>query len=819
MIPDKFEIVVDVSKVKSCFYSVLRRIRKHSQILKTNASPTKSRTKKAVDKKKKHSMHRLSDNNIYYWILVFSTLIFIFEILSFYLVEYVHDYLNAVMIISYALLGMGLASVVSSEIGFSEDLSIKCLGGTLLSLVIALVKILGYPGIDFSNLVLALPFFFPSLFIAVSFREANVKKTYLYDMAGAFLGIMSVFAFFKYLSVELICLSLVFILSIIGTYRCLVKRKSVGILFFLIYSLATIAIIIQISTDSLNLVYTINCIDELDQDKIFCRLQPGGSRHSSKILSKSYDGLVGRVDVTERREYSSGKKDWHGIYYHGIMNDHFNDGTGYTCCSPSNTDRRVITGIVDMPRILVVGTSAKGITGSVPGWTNKTITGYEINPSVIEIMTKDYHAESGGTYDHLNISLGNAISLMKTTDEKFDIITLINTHSMPSIGYLGRPDYLHTKQSYEMYLDHLTPEGYVMFEERPVTETGMVGIKRMLATFYEALSEKGSLHPQEHFVIYSWNGGRSLPTKGSKPEYVSILVSREPLSHDDKVAIAGWFYRYRKRTVIDYVSRFKEAAELKGIDYSPTKSYEGLFTQLAAGISGDGLSDRYDLSPITNNRPYSSQVDKDYSEVREIITPILLLCILFIILLTCLSLKNGNHGLNLSLAAYSILIGAAYLLIEIVMMQKYQNIFIAPTTSLIAVLGLMLLSSGAGGYLLSRRISMHSATLLLTIIVLMNYVFPELIQSVPIPSFVSYFIYILLISAMGFVMGVYFPVGLSRAKSSGLAKSIPLYFGLAGISGTLGVIISLYMGIIWGYFQTLMLGIILYILAGLLIRK
>ncbi len=176
----------------------------------------------------------------------------------------------------------------------------------------------------------------------------------------------------------------------------------------------------------------------------------------------------------------------------------------------------------------------------ITGYSND-ITAVEINPAVITIMTRDFYNQSGRAYDGLEVFLGNGISYLKRTDLKFDMITLMNTHSMSTIGYIGPPDYLHTIETYELYFNHLSDNGYLMIEERPLTERGMYGVKRIIITLYKTLQNMGYDSPEEHFFIYSWQGEINIiPDPGSISEYISILVTKNPISETINEKILEW---------------------------------------------------------------------------------------------------------------------------------------------------------------------------------------------------------------------------------------------------------------------------------------
>ncbi len=758
-----------------------------------------------------------SFKNFCYWrVIYFSAILFIIEILFSYLLGYILDYFKSMLIISYALLGIGIGSLISSKIKtIFKNLFLYCCAGTVSAFIISLFIIIRLSHIWYLHFILSFPFIFLSIYLSLVFREYMSNRIYFNDMFGAFSGICIIVLCFSFINVEILILFLLILqIMIIFIELKFIKIKK----FYYVTRAAVIVIILvlisgiayQFSTDNLNIVYIIECNDTEDNLKIFCNLEePEGN---SQRFIKSYDSLVARVDITMRTNHERKYKIFN-VYYNGLSNDNFNNSKfRYTMDMQRDIlDRRVVTGLINNPKVMILGSSAQGISKMITGYSND-ITALEINPAVITIMTRDFYNQSGRAYDGLEVFQGNGISYLKRTDVQFDIITLMNTHSMSTIGYIGPPDYLHTTETYELYFDHLSDDGYLMLEERPVTERGKYGIKRIIVTIYKTLQNMGYVSPEEHFFIYSWQGERNIiPDIGSIPEYVSILVTKNPISENIKESILKWtniFITKESQSIrLDFLSNTYDSGE-----------YSGIFN----GLINNALSIEYtaniDLTPVVNNRPFASQVYLDYSELNEIFYPIGTICLLFIIILSGMIIYRKKNKSSIALIFYNICIGTAFFLLEILLIQKYQNIFMSVTGSLVIVLGLFLISSGIGGLFLSREKYYKIFRIALLIISAINFFSADYIILLPLPDFVKTAIFILLIILNGICIGVFFPYGLILAKKNGLKKSIPLYFGINSIAGTFGVVLSLHLSVIFGFLITLVLALILFI-ASILISR
>ena len=152
----------------------------------------------------------------------------------------------------------------------------------------------------------------------------------------------------------------------------------------------------------------------------------------------------------------------------------------------------MVYGLVPEPSVFVIGSATTGILKTLREITPvEEIDAVEVNPGVLQMMQHDYVDASGQAYRDVHVVLGNALSVLRRSDKKYDLITLINAHSSRWIGALGPPDYLHTRESYDMYFDHLSEDGYLLFEERPDTYRGELGVKRMILTLWDCLERRG----------------------------------------------------------------------------------------------------------------------------------------------------------------------------------------------------------------------------------------------------------------------------------------------------------------------------------------
>ena len=766
----------------------------------------------------------------------FSALVLLLETVFFHVLDYVHDYYAAIAVISSAILGIGLGAFIAGTVNLGRSImfSLCCLG-LALSLSLASMLIVFTVSLWGAFLFLPFCFFFPGLFIATVFRNFRVNHVYYFDMVGAFLGIVMTYLLYAYLTSESILIALMLFLPALGIVGPILSKnfgnKPLRVLFIMACLTTagggSLLSYLQLAQDRFNL-FKLMPRDWGDSDKSAAiaqlRKEIGSDGDNnrvgrlSKIMSigpdniqtiinrrskayrylypetaiRSYENVVGRIDVAEWNRWS------HLVIYNGYTNDHFTRAVpkDYSRNHDSHerkwptTDIRVLYGVTDEPKVYIIGSAAQGILKTIRKITPRdNITAVEINPAILRIMSEDYYYHSGRAYEGIKPILGNALSLLKSNEQKFDIITLINSHSTRTIGYRGAPDYLHTKESYSLYFDRLSDDGYVLFEERPINRSGELGFFRMLNTLWQVLEMNAADDPGKHFVIWEWTG-RDAPNK----YYISMIVTKNPITGSMRDRIVDWItMRTAKdsRCNVIYFKGFKESEE-----------YRQLFEMIKGKtFSALAESEHFDAGIVTNDRPFPQVSTRKYSQLNKLlmITGIPALVLWFIITIQATDKHIRRRCIRLN--SYCVLIGFAYMFVEIVLIQRYQNIFISPSAAFILILGLCLLSSGIGGFV-SQRIPLPLATALLIPFSLLAIYVPDWMTNSEMPSIITKGIGILLICITGFFMGVYLPQGLNRVRDCGIPDKIPHYFAINAVAGSFATVLALVLGVRVGYQST-----------------
>jgi hypothetical protein len=195
-------------------------------------------------------------------------------------------------------------------------------------------------------------------------------------------------------------------------------------------------------------------------------------------------------------------------------------------------------------------------------------------------------------------------------------------------------------------------------------------------------------------------------------------------------------------------------------------------------------------------------------------------------LIVPLILQKERAGNSASLL-YFVAIGLGYILVEIAFIQRFVLFLGHPTYALTVVVFLMLLSSGAGSVVSKRWIANPArvwlplsiiASALMVYVCMLPFILSRLVG---IPFAVKLTVSALILTPLGFAMGMPFPAGL-RALAANRDKngdSIEWAWAMNAASSVLGSVLAIVIAIQFGLNVTLICGAVSYLLALLLRGK
>jgi hypothetical protein len=454
------------------------------------------------------------------------------------------------------------------------------------------------------------------------------------------------------------------------------------------------------------------------------------------------------------------------------------------------------------------------------------VTGIEINPIFIELLTRDpdFAAFAGlRDLEGVRFVVDEARSWLARTNERFDVIqmSMIDTWAATGAGaFTLTENGLYTIEAWSLFLDRLADGGAFTvsrwYAPGDVNETG-----RMISLAVATLMKRGVGEPRRHLFA------------AATRQIATLVMSPTPFTETDRLALTT-------------------AADKLGfrILLSPTVDAE---SEILRGIvEAGGLDDLIrrtrsldlDLSPPDDDRPFFFNQLPFHRPARVLrlassgsrppgvvagnvqatatLLAIVLVSFGLVVMAILLPLRSAVRDVGRRVAsagtAYFVLIGIGFMMIEIGLLQRMSVFLGHPIYSLGVVLSSLILATGTGS-LASDRFALSTPGRFVTWSVLTGvYVlaFPfwwpagaDAFASSPLLARIGFSVVALF--PAGFLMGFGFPTGM-RWISAVDRRPTPWLWGVNGAAGVLGSTLGLATSIALGISTTLTLGGICYLL-------
>ena len=474
--------------------------------------------------------------------------------------------------------------------------------------------------------------------------------------------------------------------------------------------------------------------------------------------------------------------------------------------------------------IIGVGGGRDILSAAVFG--NKDITGVEINPIFVKLLT----AEPGfAEFTNLTNLEGTKFvveegrSWFAQTDKSFDTIqmSLIDTWAATGAGaFTLSENGLYTVEAWKIFLNRLSPNGVFTisrwYDTANVEETG-----RMLSLAVATLLEMGVAEPQKHIFL------------ASQGKIATLVLSRTPLSEEYLEALKKATDEYEHEILISPTVKPSSETLSKIIMTSGREELD----RFTAGL-------KFDLTPPTDDRPFFFNIlplnkpiqalkmasgmfgGEGVAQGNLLATSTLIMLFIIslgLVLATIIiplrpAIKDVGRGAVFGGTFYFLLIGVGFMMVEIGLLQRMSVFLGHPIYSLSVLLFTLILATG-GGSLLSDRLELGSRTkfliwAILTGVYLVSLPFwlSSVFHSFDGASlFIRAALCIVTIAPAGVLMGFGFPTGM-RLISAIDRKPTPWFWGINGAAGVLASIVAVACSIALGISVTMILGAICYFL-------
>jgi spermidine synthase len=484
---------------------------------------------------------------------------------------------------------------------------------------------------------------------------------------------------------------------------------------------------------------------------------------------------------------------------------------------PSNLAYR----LKSKPEVLIIGAGGGIDVLAALHYGASNIHAVEINPSIVRAVKTRFADFAGHIYDHpgVEVIVGEGRHIISRDKNSYDMIQLSGVDTLSgaqSSSYSFSESYLYTREAFNVYWNHLKPNGiitFLRFEFDKPRET-----LRLLTTAAETLRTQGIQDISKHAVIIHSN----------QHVFTVTLLKKDPFSKEELQVL-------------------EKAVEQNGFRflYHP---YKKAGNEFDAFVSSDNwpayyAAYPYRISPVSDDNPFFFFYTKftdlfrlPDSKVYAILywtgqtilfygsALVLLLSVVFIGWPLFRLRRQGRliPG-QYRFIVYFLSLGLAFMFVEILLMQRFTLLLGQPIYSLALVLFCLLIFAAIGSYY-SRRLTDESAmgaagsfilliAVLLATLFLTGWIFDVFLKA---SLLVRIVISVLLLAPSSFLMGLPFPLGMRIAHASS-PEMVPWGWTINGYASVLGAFLSIILGIVFGFTVVYFIAVVLYGLSALIL--
>ncbi len=424
----------------------------------------------------------------------------------------------------------------------------------------------------------------------------------------------------------------------------------------------------------------------------------------------------------------------------------------------------------------------------------------ELNSIIRDAVDDDLAEKSGHPYsrDKVKTSIGDGRSVLAGRDTKYDVIHIGFTDTLSAnaaAGFALTENNLYTTEAFDEYFDHLA-DGGILSVSRLDKLVGDESIRATVLTL-AALEKRGIKDPERHIVVV-----RGLDLFGAT--YGTTFARLTPFTRDE-------------------VARIETLAKKRGrgVAFAAGGPYQDAWAELAHAGSWQNFCHNYTLNvcPPTDDKPFFfnmrrlSDIGSERSGYSYSIDPtdLLLLTLGVLLVLSVIGFllplpfgPGSQSRPRLSSLLYFAAIGLGFLVLEIVLIQRFVLFLGFPTYALSIVLFSLLLFTGLGSYLSSRftqdrRLLTTTLTVAVALIIVSAFALQPILRNlIDLPFTARVAVAIALIGPFGVVLGVPMPLGLRRLQQL-YPDGIAWAWGVNGISSVLASVLGVAIAVFYGF--------------------
>ena len=487
--------------------------------------------------------------------------------------------------------------------------------------------------------------------------------------------------------------------------------------------------------------------------------------------------------------------------------------------------------------VLIIGSGGGQETKAALLYNPAHVDTVELVPTVVELATGKYSHYIGDIFHNPVVTphAGEGRSFLRHSNKTYDIIQIFSNHTSSSIaqgtGAL-EPTYLQTAEAYEEFFSHLSATGILHINHH--------AYPRMITTAALAWKRMGRTDFASHVAVYQSTYEETLPT---------MLIKMQPWTPAE----------------IASLSSFLAPAEFSPIHrmvlvenpLDPSKSF--LSPDFYSGDFPAALASKtlINVTPRTDDKPYFALLRKT---VRFLVAdpanyldagtaywvnltlvkgipvdwaPLILtgfISVVFILLFVFLPLRFSRVGRAEGATAAPLLVyfsclGAGFITLELVLIQKFTNLIGSPLYTYSTVICSLLLAAGIGSAASEKLGIDHRGKWLIPFVgifimgVALIALYPSAAHlALAWPLTERVLASGLMMFPLGFFLGMPFPLGI-LAIANHPRGAIAWAWGMNGLFTVVGGLLSMLSSVVLGFNLTIVLALGLYVLALLLFKK
>lgn len=462
----------------------------------------------------------------------------------------------------------------------------------------------------------------------------------------------------------------------------------------------------------------------------------------------------------------------------------------------------------------------------------KRIVAVEPHRAALELLRKEYSESAGALFARPEIRMlaAEPRTWLAADQDRYDLIVL------PTVGTFGgsagllalHEQHLLTREAFAELWRKLTPDGLlcltVWLDQPPRAPL------RLTATLAELLAAEGISDPSLHLAaVRGWGT-------------VTFCLKRSPLTPAEIVGTRSFCRQWSFDPLL--LPRLT-ADERQYFHQLPDTTFFTLVDGLLFGDRRKIIADYlFDLRPTRDERPFFSQflrlktlphLKRLFGEgalpVVELGSLVLVATLLLttlaavvLILLPLARIGRPSGGKRMATVGYFGALGLGFMLIEIALIHRFVLYLGHPVHAAAVVISTLLIASGLGSaaselrprpWMTPRRAAFAVIVLLGLYIALLG---PLLHATITLPTAARVALSLLVLSPLGFCLGLPFPLGLGRLHRQ-QPEAVPWAWGINGCLSVVGGSLATTIAILAGFNAVLLGAALAYTLAWFCARN